>query len=74
MRATTVNPGFVKTPLTDKNAFKMPFIVDVKDGNLKTKDLSPATVETHRTHLLQKLGLRNAAEVVLYAVRRGVIS
>ncbi len=36
--------------------------------------VSPATVETHRTHVLQKLGLRNTAEVVLYAVRRGVIS
>ena len=35
--------------------------------------VSPATVETHRTHVLQKLGLRNTAEVVLYAVRRGVI-
>ncbi len=36
--------------------------------------VSPATVETHRTHVLQKLGLKNTAEVVLYAVRRGVIS
>lgn len=36
--------------------------------------VSPATIETHRTHVLQKLGLRNTAEVVLYAVRRGVIS
>ncbi len=35
--------------------------------------VSPATIETHRTHVLQKLGLRNTAEVVLYAVRRGVI-
>jgi DNA-binding NarL/FixJ family response regulator len=36
--------------------------------------ISPATVETHRTHLLQKLKLRNSAEVVLYAARRGIIS
>jgi two-component system response regulator NreC len=35
--------------------------------------ISPATVETHRTHLLQKLGLRNTAEVVRYATRRGII-
>ena len=36
--------------------------------------ISPTTVETHRAHVLQKLDLHNTAEVVLYAVRRGVIS
>ena len=36
--------------------------------------VSPATVETHRAHILQKLDLHNTAELVLYAVRRGVIS
>jgi two-component system response regulator NreC len=35
--------------------------------------LSPATVETHRAHVLQKLDLHNTAELVLYAVRQGVI-
>ncbi len=33
-----------------------------------------ATVETHRAHILQKLDIHNTAELVLYAVRRGVIS
>ena len=36
--------------------------------------ISPATVESHRAHIFQKLDLHNTAEVVLYAVRRGVIS
>jgi DNA-binding NarL/FixJ family response regulator len=36
--------------------------------------VSPATIETHRTHILQKLDVHNTAELVLYAVRRGVIS
>jgi two-component system, NarL family, response regulator NreC len=36
--------------------------------------ISVATVETHRAHILQKLDLHSAAELVLYAVRRGVIS
>jgi two-component system response regulator NreC len=36
--------------------------------------VSPATVETHRAHILQKLDVHNTVELVLYAVRRGVIS
>jgi two-component system, NarL family, response regulator NreC len=36
--------------------------------------VSPATVQTHRAHILQKLDLHNTAELVLYAVRHGVIS
>lgn len=37
-------------------------------------DLSLYTVETHRTHLMQKLNLHNTAEIVLYAVRKRIIS
>lgn len=36
--------------------------------------LSPTTVETHRARILQKLDVHNTAELVLYAVRKGVIS
>jgi DNA-binding NarL/FixJ family response regulator len=36
--------------------------------------VSPTTVETHRAHIFQKLDVHNTAELVLYAVRRGVIS
>ncbi len=36
--------------------------------------LSPTTVETHRAHVLQKLDIHNTAELVLYAVRRGIVS
>jgi len=36
--------------------------------------LGVSTVETHRTHLMQKLGLHNTAEIVLYAVRKKIIA
>lgn len=36
--------------------------------------ISPATVETHRAHVLQKLALKNTASVVLFAARRGIVS
>ena len=37
-------------------------------------NISPHTVEAHRSHILQKLNLHNSAELVLYAVRKGIIS
>lgn len=36
-------------------------------------DLGVSTVETHRANLMQKLNLHNTAEIVLYAVRKGII-
>jgi two-component system, NarL family, response regulator NreC len=35
--------------------------------------LSPYTVETHRSHIMQKLNLHNTAEIVLYAMRKKII-
>ena len=36
-------------------------------------NLSAYTVETHRTNLMQKLGLHSVPELILYAVRKGII-
>ncbi len=36
-------------------------------------NLSLYTVETHRSNILQKLNLHSGAELILYAVRKGVI-
>ena len=36
--------------------------------------LSVSTVETHRAHIMEKLDVHSTAEIVLYAVRKGVIS
>jgi DNA-binding NarL/FixJ family response regulator len=37
-------------------------------------NLSLHTVETHRSRIMEKLGLHSAAELVLSAVRRGLVT
>ncbi|MBI4891468.1 MAG: response regulator transcription factor [Acidobacteria bacterium] len=37
-------------------------------------NLSPYTVETHRTHIMQKLDLHSSVDLVLYAVRKKLIA
>jgi len=39
-----------------------------------TEQVAIAHHQTHRANLMQKLALRNTAEIVLYAVRKGVIA
>lgn len=36
--------------------------------------ISPRTAETHRTNIMRKLGLRSEADLVRYAMARGIIS
>lgn len=35
--------------------------------------LSPGTIETHRARIMEKLDVHRVAEIILYAVRKGVI-
>ena len=37
-------------------------------------ELSPHTVETHRSNILEKLNLHTGAELILYAIRKGVVT
>jgi len=37
-------------------------------------NLSVYTVETHRANLMEKLNLKGVPELILYAVRKGIIS
>jgi two-component system, NarL family, response regulator NreC len=36
--------------------------------------ISPRTVEIHRSNLMKKLNLKNQAELILYAIKHGIIS
>ncbi len=45
-------------------------------GNKEIADIlgvSPNTIETHRAHIMEKLDVHSAVELVLYAVRKGII-
>jgi DNA-binding NarL/FixJ family response regulator len=35
--------------------------------------VSPTTIETHRARIMDKLDLHNTADIVLYAVRKGIV-
>ena len=36
--------------------------------------LSAKTISTHRAHVLEKLGVRNSAQIVQYAIRNGLVT
>jgi len=35
--------------------------------------ISPSTVQTHRTRIMQRLNLHNRAELIQYAMRKGLL-
>jgi two-component system, NarL family, response regulator NreC len=62
--------------LTDREREILQLVAEGKTNKeiANTLNLSLYTVDTHRTHILQKLNLHSVAEVILYAVRKGIIS
>ena len=62
--------------LTDREKEILQLLAEGKSNKevATTLDLSTYTVETHRTHIMQKLNLHSAADIVLYAVRKKIIT
>ena len=62
--------------LTDREREILQVVAEGKTNKeiANTLSLSTYTVDTHRTHILQKLNLHSIPEVILYAVRKGIIS
>ena len=62
--------------LTDREKEILQLLAEGKSNKevATTLDLSTYTVETHRTHIMQKLNLHSSAEIVLYAMRKKIIS
>ena len=61
--------------LTDREKEVLQLLAEGKSNKevASVLNLSPHTVESHRTNLMQKLNLHNTAEIVLYAVRKNII-
>jgi two-component system, NarL family, response regulator NreC len=61
--------------LTDREREILQLIAEGKTNKevANLLDLSLYTVDTHRTHILQKLDLHSVPELILYAVRKGII-
>ena len=61
--------------LTDREKEVLPLLAEGRSNKevATLLELSLSTVETHRANLMQKLNLHNTAEIVLYAVRKGLI-
>lgn len=76
VRLTLVNPGFVKTPLTDRNDFPMPFLVSAEDAaDVIVRGLARSRFEIAfpwRFAALMKV-LRMVPSRLLFAVTRRMV-
>jgi len=62
--------------LTDREKETLQLLAEGKSNKeiATILDLSLYTVETHRSNIMEKLDLHSAAEIILYAVRKKIIS
>jgi DNA-binding NarL/FixJ family response regulator len=62
--------------LTDREKEVLQLLAEGKSNKevAKILNVSVYTIDTHRLHLMQKLDLHNTADLVLYAVRKKIIS
>jgi two-component system, NarL family, response regulator NreC len=62
--------------LTDREKEVLQLLAEGKSNKEAAQllNVSPHTVETHRTRFMQKLDLHNTAEIVIYAMRKKIVS
>ena len=61
--------------LTDREREILRLVADGKTNQEVAEQLfiSPTTVQTHRAHMMAKLGLHNRTELIKYAIRHGFV-
>ena len=72
---TKPSPGS-ESPLSDREREVLQMLAEGKSSRLIAErlHLSVTTVDSHRKHIMDKLGLRSIAELTKYAVREGLTS
>ena len=62
--------------ITPRETEVMAMVAEGRKNREVAKDLgiSVKTVETHRANIMNKLGLRNVADLIHYAIRHDIIS
>ena len=72
----TTNDGSPLSILTDREVDVLRLIADEKSTHLIADSLciSVPTVETHRRHLMQKLGVKSVVGMVKFAMKHGLVS
>lgn len=62
--------------LSDREKEVLKYIAEGKTGReiAATLYLSPNTVERHRANIMDKLGLHNRAELIKFAIRKGLVT
>ena len=62
--------------LSERERQVLPLVAEGRSSKdiAEVLSIGVTTVETHRTHILQKLGLHNTVEVARYAARRGIVN
>jgi DNA-binding NarL/FixJ family response regulator len=68
-----------KTPLETLSMRENEILCLVVDGKTsaeigKSLNLSPKTVESYRSRMMQKLGVSDITELIKYAIKNGLIS
>ena len=75
MRSNSTDPGPLET-LSQREREILKLVADGKTSReiAERLSISPKTVDTYRSRLMSKIGVKNLAGLVKFAIRHGLIS
>ena len=75
MRSNSTDPGLLET-LSQREHEILKLVAEGKTSReiAERLSISPKTVDTYRSRLMHKIGVKNLAGLVKFAIRHGLIS